>query len=233
VRRRLIAVRTGLGLVLVGVALALAAVFTGGGAGTGNAAPAESTTSSHSAANPAGRESPTTTPGTTRVGRSTGTTPATKSARNSGSGRSSGTGEGAAAPTTNPASASTPAQSLVAPSGFGPVLRAAWVAANPGGVGVTTADVQSTYPGSVYYAGQPSIGQYWSLSRFLPSAMAQARSGTQRGKALLAVFGTDAVFVKTPGHGWAYIGSFAVGGCPADVPATVLHVWGICTSTGS
>jgi len=96
-------------------------------------------------------------------------------------------------------------------------------------VGLTAADVQSTYPGSVYYASQPSLGQYWSMARFLPGASALAGTGTPAGKARLALFAEAAVFFKAPGQAWAFLGEVSAGSCPGDVPGVVLQAWRICT----
>lgn len=261
-RRRLILVRTGLGLALVGAALAISSVFVlGGGAHGGKPAAAGHGSSSsagasaaHGATNGSGEgtspatrakrshssgDHPTGTGakgGDTGTGAKGGAGKSTGGAQANGKPNGEGTQGGAevrTTPTTNVASASTPAQALVTPAGFGPLLRSVWVAADPGGVGLTAADVRSTYPGSVYYAGQPSIAQYWSLSRFVPTAAAQAGSATPSGKALLAQFNTDAVFFKAPGRPWAYVGEFSPGSCPGNVPGTVLAAWGICTSVGS
>ena len=140
--------------------------------------------------------------------------------------------------TTNPKAASSPAINLAVPAGFGPSLRRAWVAADPGRSGLSAADVQSTL-GSVFYAEQPSIRTYWAMSSFAPSARAESLAGTAGGKVLLAQFGTVAVFDKAPGHGWAFVGSAAKGACAAAVPGPVFVAWGICatdpspTTTGS
>lgn len=127
---------------------------------------------------------------------------------------------------------SAPAQNLPAPAGFGPALRQAWVAAQSARSGLTGADVQSTAPGSVFYAAQPSTGYDWAISRFLPSAAAEAESGTAAGRALLAQFADFAAFRKAPGRGWAYAASFTPGTCSPSLPAPVLTAWGMC-SVGS
>jgi hypothetical protein len=139
---------------------------------------------------------------------------------------------GQPAPTTNPAAAASPADNVAATPGLGPVLRQAWVAADPGDVGLNPADVRSTLTGSVFYASQPSIGTYWAISQFVPSSRATAEAGTAAGKALLAQFKQIAIFDKAPGQPWAYLGEFAPGSCPASVPGTVLGAWDLC-SVGS
>lgn len=193
----------------------------------------ERTTSSR----PAGGPSSSGGPAPTRPGQGHGSATTTKGPRANGSNGPGGPSHrapgGNGAPTINPASTSVPARALATPAGFGPLLRSVWVAADPGGVGLTSADVRSTYPGSVYYASQPSLGQYWSMSRFVPSAAAQAATGAAAGQKLLAEFNRDDVFFKAAGGQWSYIGDFPVGGCPTEVPGTVLAAWGICTSLGS
>ena len=135
-------------------------------------------------------------------------------------------------PTTNPAAAASPADNLAATPGLGPVLRHAWVEADPGDVGLNPADVRSTLTGSVFYASQPSIGTYWAIAQFVPSSVANAEAGTTGGKALLAQFKQVAVFDKAPGQPWAYVSEFAPGSCPASVPGTVFTAWDLC-SVGS
>jgi hypothetical protein len=119
---------------------------------------------------------------------------------------------------------------LAVPTGFGPALRRAWVAANPGHSGLSAADVQSTLTGSVFYAEQPSIHTYWAITSFVPSAQAESLAGTAGGKAILAQFATAAVFDKAPGHGWAFVASTAKGACSGAVPGPVFAAWGICAN---
>ena len=152
-------------------------------------------------------------------------------ARHSSASRAAGR-NGQPAPTTNPAAAASPADNLAAAPGLGPVLRHAWVAADPGDVGLNPADVRSTLTGSVFYASQPSIGTYWAIAQFVPSSVANAEAGTPAGKALLAQFKQIAIFDKAPGQPWAYVSEFAPGSCPASVPGTVFTAWDLC-SVGS
>jgi hypothetical protein len=102
------------------------------------------------------------------------------------------------------------------------------VAADPGRTGMGAVDVQSTLPGSVYYASQPSIGTYWAISEFVPSAFAESEAGTAAGNALLAQFGNVAIFNRAPAGRWEYVGEFARGSCSARVPGPVFATWGIC-----
>jgi hypothetical protein len=126
---------------------------------------------------------------------------------------------------------------MAVPAGFGPRLRKAWVTAHPGGLSISSSQVRSTLSGSVFYAAQPSAGAYWAISSFVPSAQAQAQAEVQgnatrsSGKALLAQFSRVAVFFRTVGHGWTYLGSSARGSCPSDVPRPVYSAWGICNSS--
>jgi hypothetical protein len=140
---------------------------------------------------------------------------------------------GEVAPATNteaidPKAATSPAVDLPVPAGFGPLLRHVWVAADPGDVGLSAIDVQSTLAGSVFFATQPAISNYWAISSFVASARALSTASTTVGKARLAEFHTVAVFNKLPGQGWTYIGGAAK--CPASVPPPVFKAWGICGS---
>ncbi len=145
------------------------------------------------------------------------------------SGGGSGAGPGAASSSINPASAVSPAVNLPVPAHFGPLLRRTWARANPGGAGIKASDIQSTAVGSVFYAEQPAVHTYWAISQFVPSALAESRSSTPAGAALLAEFHGTAVFEKVPAHHWAYVGSFNTGTCPGDLPVPVLTAWGLCT----
>jgi len=128
-----------------------------------------------------------------------------------------------------PAQAATAvAINLPVPSEFGPVLRQAWVAGNPGSLHLSTADVRSTLPGSVFYAAQPSIGSYWAISSFIPSERVQAASTGPSGSARKAQFAKVAVFYRSGGHNWAYLGGSPAGTCPGDVPRPVYSAWGVC-----
>jgi hypothetical protein len=241
-RRRVIAVRIGLGVVMVGAALFIASVFANS---KPKASPAAAVTTHRGRA---ALHSPTTAkPGRGSGGAGTGHATTSTSAPGHGhqgggakGGRAkvtSGPGGvkapsspgGGTAVTTSGATSSSPAYALVTPAGFGPLLRQVWVAADPGGVGLTAGDVQSTYPGSVYYASQPALGDYWSLSRFLPTMGAQDQGGSIAGRAVLDQFNRGGVFFKARGQAWAYLGGFPSTGCPDDVPAPVLQAWGICT----
>jgi len=135
--------------------------------------------------------------------------------------------------TSNPATSTSPARDLAVPAGFGPLLRRAWVAADPGGTGITAADVRSTAPGSVFYAEQPSVNTYWAVSSFVPTAKAEALAGTARGKKLLEQFRMTAVFERTAGSRWAYVGSATGGACASSLPAPVFSAWGMCSAGGA
>lgn len=248
-RRRLVVARLAIGVVLVGAALVLASAFNGNthspkGPSASVSADTDVATGHNDLKTKRARgtaHSPKAALGTTkRQGSSPGKAAA------SGKGEPDGpagpgtvhtaakghqltadanSNTGAEGPA-SPAIESAPAQALTTPPGFGPLLRRVWVAADPGGAGLTSADVQATKSGTVYYAGQPSVGAYWSLSQFLPTPAAQ-------GQAELAQFRLGGVFYKAPGRAWAYLGHFPAGGCPTQVPATVLGAWGICAQVGS
>jgi hypothetical protein len=126
-----------------------------------------------------------------------------------------------------------PAANLPAPAGFGPVLRQAWVAAQHARTAMTAADVQSTAPGTVFYAVQQGTGYAWAISRFLPTAAAGTQAGTTAGKALVAAFADYGAFRRPPGGRWSYVASFAPGTCPPAVPPPVLTAWGMCGNVGS
>jgi hypothetical protein len=104
------------------------------------------------------------------------------------------------------------------------------VEAHPGGANLSTADIESILPGSVFYAEQPAITTYWALSRFVPSALAESRSATPGGKAVLTQFTDFAAFHKVPGQAWAYVGTFDPSACNVALPPTVLAVWGMCAA---
>jgi hypothetical protein len=75
-------------------------------------------------------------------------------------------------------------------------------------------------PGSVYYAEQPAIGDYWAISGFVPTSEA--------GGGVLAQFNNVSVFNRASGGNWAYLGSFRPGSCPTMLPAPVYTAWGLC-----
>jgi hypothetical protein len=175
----------------------------------------------------------TTTAGTSSSSRASHKGNARVSTRAAGNATSSdggsGAGPGAASSSINPASAASPAVNLPVPAHFGPLLRRTWARANPGGTGIKASDILSTAVGSVFYAEQPAVHTYWAISQFVPSALAESRSSTPAGAALLAEFHGTAVFEKLAAHHWAYVGSFNTGTCPGNLPVPVLTSWGLCT----
>jgi hypothetical protein len=108
------------------------------------------------------------------------------------------------------------------------MLRAAWISGDPDNEGLTGADVQSTLPGSVFYAEQPAIGSYWALSRFVPTPEASSHASTPQGQVILARFIDIAIFAKAAGQKWSYRGDFVAGSCPTSLPTPVIAVWGLC-----
>jgi hypothetical protein len=128
---------------------------------------------------------------------------------------------------------SSPAANLATPEGLGPALRQAWVAADPGGTGLSSADVQSTASGSVFYAEQQAIGTYWAIARFTPTAQTQSVPATAAGRALIAQFDDVAAFEKAPGQSWSYVGESSLGACSTGAPAPVLAAWDLCSGPGS
>jgi hypothetical protein len=152
--------------------------------------------------------------------------------RSSGGAPATGARAGPHATMANRAAAAGPAINLAVPAGFGPSLRKAWVAADPGRSGLAAADIAATLAGSVFYAEQASIGTYWAISRFVPSPLLEQTASSRVGKAMLAQFSSVSVFAKTRGHAWRYVGGFAPGSCPTDLPSSVSTAWSLC-SVGS
>ena len=130
----------------------------------------------------------------------------------------------------NPEEAHSPAVNMAAPVGFGPLISKVWVEAHPGGADLSSTDVESILPGSVFYAEQPAIATYWAISRFVPSPLAESRSGTPAGRAVLTQFNGFAVFDRAPGQAWAYAGTFDPTACSVALPSPVLAVWGMCAA---
>ncbi|MGA3217978.1 MAG: hypothetical protein ABSE77_02690 [Acidimicrobiales bacterium] len=134
--------------------------------------------------------------------------------------------------TTSPGATAGPAINLAVPAGFGPLLRKAWVAADPGRSGLVRRDIASTLAGSVFYAEQSSAGIYWAISRFVPSPLLEQAASSRIGKVMLDQFNDVSVFDQVPGHAWHYVGAFSPGSCPTNVPNSVSAAWGLC-SVGS
>jgi hypothetical protein len=128
--------------------------------------------------------------------------------------------------------AASPAVNLAVPSGFGPLLRRAWVAADPGRSGLAGRDIVSTLAGSVFYAEQPSARVYWAISRFVPSPVLEQTAASHIGRVMLAQFNNVAVFDRKPGGAWHYVGAFSPGTCPTNLPSSVSTAWSLC-SVGS
>ena len=231
-------------LVFVGVLLAGALYFEGPGQGpTSTVAGAPGARSNGAVSRNGGGGSASAPPRGVRTKAARGAGPAITRGAGHGAARA-GTGRGGAVVSSSrrsgashgagfqmtPTLASAAAVNLAVPAGFGPVLRSAWVSARPEGVRVSAADVRSTLPGSVFYAAQRSVGSYWAISSFVPSAQARAAAATPTGRALLAQFSKVAVFYRAKGQPWAYLGSSAEGTCPSEVPAPVFTAWGMCSS---
>ena len=128
--------------------------------------------------------------------------------------------------------AAGPAVNLAVPAGFGPLLRQAWVAADPGRSGLVGRDIVSTLAGSVFYAEQPSDRVFWAISRFVPSPVLEQTAASRIGRAMLDQFNSVAVFDMKPGRAWHYVGAFSPGACPTNLPSSVSAAWGLC-SVGS
>jgi hypothetical protein len=235
-RRSRVVVASLVGAVIVAAAVVIPLMASGGGSGTPTTtaqAAAPTTTAGGSA--PTTNDAATTGPAGTGP-TSTGSTNTGDHVATLGAG-SAGTSATTTAPrvvttTTlprlNPADATSPATNTAAPTGLGLVFENLWVDAHPGGVPMTGADVASTLDGSVFYADQPAIGTSWAISRFVPSAHAQAMAGTTAGRALLAQFNDTAIFVKVPGKSWAYLGEYTTTACGQSIPVPVLTSWGMC-----
>lgn len=105
-----------------------------------------------------------------------------------------------------------------------------WLASNPGGYGMSAADVGGTVTNEVYYAVQPTTGTYWALAAFKPSPALSAQSSTETGQGELAEF-HDSVYAFSwqAGPVWTVLGEFSTGSCPSVwVPRAVLAAWGLC-----
>ncbi len=122
------------------------------------------------------------------------------------------------------------ATSLPVTAGVAQSLVSSWLATNPGGYGISAADVAGTVRKEVYYAVQRATGTYWALAAFNPSAALSAQSSTPTGQAELAEF-RDSVYAFSwqAGPVWTLLGEFSTGSCPdVWVPRAVLAAWGLC-----
>ncbi len=136
----------------------------------------------------------------------------------------------AASQNATPSTLSQQAKSLPVTAGVAQSLVKSWLATNPGGYGISPADVAGTVPHGVYYAVQPATGTYWALAAFKPSAALLAQSSTQTGQEKLAQF-HDSVYAFSwqAGPVWTLLGEFSTGNCPEVwVPRSVLAAWGLC-----
>ncbi len=156
----------------------------------------------------------------------------TRGKSSAGPGTSAGSTAGPRSPVASGPAAAGPAVNLAVPNGFGPLLRRAWVAADPGRSGLAGRDIISTLAGSVFYAEQPSERVFWAISRFVPSPVLEQTAASRIGKVILDQFNSVAVFDKKPGRTWHYVGSFSPGACPTNLPSSVSAAWGLC-SVGS
>ena len=121
-------------------------------------------------------------------------------------------------------------KSLPVTAGVAQSLVKSWLASNPGGYGMSPADVAGTVPNEVYYAVQPTTGTYWAMAAFKPSPTLTAQSSTETGQGELAEF-HDSVYAFSwqAGPVWTVLGEFSTGSCPSVwVPRAVLAVWGLC-----
>ncbi len=172
---------------------------------------------------------------TSPQGAAPGPTSAVHTRGQSSTGHPSTSGRSAAGPRAPvpPSSAGAgPAVNLAVPGGFGPLLRRAWVAADPGRSGLAGRDIVSTLAGSVFYAEQPSDRVFWAISRFVPSPVLEQTAASRIGRVMLDQFNSVAVFDKKPGRSWHYVGAFSPGACPTNLPSSVSAAWGLC-SVGS
>ena len=166
----------------------------------------------------AGAASPSTT-----AGAATDSSPALSST-------TPGTGLSAAPKPGTSAPLSQQPKSLPVTAGVAQSLVKSWLASNPGGYGMSPADVAGTVPNEVYYAVQPTTGTYWALAAFKPSPALSAQSSTETGQGELAEF-HDSVYAFSwqAGPVWTLLGEFSTGSCPSVwVPRAVLAAWGLC-----
>jgi hypothetical protein len=134
------------------------------------------------------------------------------------------------APATTAALLNERAKALPVTPGVEESLIKSWVATNPGGYGLSLADVAGTVPSEAYYAVQPATGTYWAVAAFKPSAALLAQSSTTTGKAELSEFKNSVyAFSWQAGPVWTLLGEVSTGDCPGIwVPPTVLAAWGLC-----
>lgn len=156
-------------------------------------------------------------------------------------------------PSTRPTTPPTTAKPKPKPTPTAPVVAArslavtapvkqslikSWLATNPGGLGMRSADVGSTVPGEVFYAVQPATQVFWAVAAFQPSAAVLAEKSTAAGQYDLAQFqNTEYIFNWKSGPYWNELGYVSTGDCPGEyVPTSVLAAWGLCglsTSSGT
>ena len=134
------------------------------------------------------------------------------------------------APRATSSTLSQHATSLPVTAGVAESLVNSWLASNPGGYGITAADVAGTVPNEVHYAVQRSTGTYWALAAFKPTATLSDQSATPTGRAELAEFQNSVyAFSWQAGPVWTLLGEFSAGSCPdVWVPRAVLAAWGLC-----
>jgi hypothetical protein len=120
-------------------------------------------------------------------------------------------------------------QSLPPTAGVEQSLVSSFIADNPGGVGLSAADINGVVTNSVYYGKQPSTSEYWALASFQPSSTLQADASTAAGQAKMAVISHKvAVFSWQSGPLWTLLGTVAGSTCPSMVPPAVLASWNLC-----
>lgn len=95
---------------------------------------------------------------------------------------------------------------------------------------VPVAEVEGTYPGSVYYAYDSATSTYWAVASFVPAA-----ADTPSVKNTFQDAGSNGIFSRSAGGAWRFRGSGAPILCveERDVPAAVLDAWSVAASSPS
>ena len=124
------------------------------------------------------------------------------------------------------AAAASHAENLVVTSSVKSQLVAAFAPAHH----VSVAQIAGTYPGSVFYAYDPTTKTYWAEAFFVP-----ARSDPPRVAETFQDAGANGVFSRSAGGAWRYLGGGAPLTCAQErfVPRAVVAVWGLPTSSPS
>jgi hypothetical protein len=91
--------------------------------------------------------------------------------------------------------------------------------------GVDKTEIAGPLPASVHFGLAPATATYWAVAAFNPSpeATPQTQINFQDG-------GGNAVFSRQGNAAWSVRVGHVPWPCPADLPAVVLHAWGLAYS---